>query len=50
MDCTCTIYVAKNSFTVIAKLILAFVFAYAKSRFSHDGDQLTILQLLQVND
>ena len=36
----CTICVAKTkaliSFAVTAKLICAFVFAYAKSRFSHD--------------
>ena len=37
----CTILVAKTkaliSLTVTAKLICAFVFAYAKSRFSHDA-------------
>ena len=37
----CTIYVAKTkaliSFAVTAKLICVFVFAYAKSRFSHDA-------------
>ena len=36
----CTIYVAKTkaliSFTVTAKLICVFVFAYAKIRFTHD--------------
>ena len=36
----CTIYVAKTkaliSFTVTAKLICIFVFAYAKCLFSHD--------------
>ena len=36
----CTIRVAKTkaliSFAVTAKLICVFVFAYAKSRFSHD--------------
>ena len=36
----CTIHVAKTkaliSFAVTAKLICVFVFAYAKSRFSHD--------------
>ena len=40
----CTIYVAKTkariSFAVTAKLICVFVFAYAKSRFSHDEDQM----------
>ena len=37
----CTFYVAKTkaliSFAVTAKLICVFVFAYAKSRFSHDA-------------
>ena len=37
----CTIRVAKTkaliSFVVTMKLICAFVFAYAKRRFSHDG-------------
>ena len=36
----CTSYIAKTnaliSFAVTAKLICVFVFAYAKSRFSHD--------------
>ena len=36
----CTSYVAKTkaliSFAVTAKLICVFVFAYAKSQFSHD--------------
>ena len=40
----CTIYVAKTkaliSFAVTAKLICVFVFAYAKSRFSHDAAHL----------
>ena len=40
----CTIYVVKTkaliSFAVTAKLICVFVFAYAKSRFSHDGAQM----------
>ena len=40
----CTICVAKakalNSFTVTAKLICDFVFAYAKNRFSHDAAQI----------
>ena len=40
----CTIYVAKIkaliSFAVTAKLICVFVFAYAKSRFSHDAAQM----------
>ena len=37
----CTIYVGKTkaliSYAVTAQLICAFVFAYAKSRFSHDA-------------
>ena len=40
----CTICVAKTkaliSFAVTAKLICVFVFAYAKSRFSHNEAQL----------
>ena len=40
----CTIYVAKTkaliSLAVTAKLICAFVFSYAKIRFSHDAAQL----------
>ena len=40
----CTSYVAKTkaliSFTVTAKLVCAFVFACAKSRFSHDAAHL----------
>ena len=40
----CTIRVAKTkaliSFVVTTKLICAFVFAYAKRRFSHDEAQL----------
>ena len=40
----CTIREAKTkaliSFTVTAKLICVFVFAYAKSRFSHDEAQM----------
>ena len=31
------------SFAVTAKLICVFVFAYAKSRFSHDAAQIWIL-------
>ena len=41
----CTICVAKTktliSFAVTAKLICVFVFAYAKSRFSHDEAHMT---------
>ena len=40
----CTMYVAKTkaliSFAVTAKLICAFVFGYAKSRYSHDAAQI----------
>ena len=40
----CTFYVAKTkaliSCAVTEQLICAFVFAYAKSSFSHDADQL----------
>ena len=43
----CTILVAKTkaqiSFTVTAKLICVFVFAYAKSRFSHDAAHIYLL-------
>ena len=42
----CTIRVAKTkvliSFVVTAKLICGFVFAYAKSRFSHDAAHIKI--------
>ena len=42
----CTIHVAKTnsliSFAVTAKLICVFVFAYAKSRFSHDEAHIQI--------
>ena len=38
MDCTIRVAETKApiSFAVTAKLICVFVFAYAKSRFSHD--------------
>ena len=42
----CTICVAKTnaliSFAITAKLICAFVFAYAKSWFSHDAAQIVV--------
>ena len=42
----CTIRVAKTkaliSFSVSAKLICVFVFAYAKSQFSHDQAQMGV--------
>ena len=43
-DCTIYMYVAKINVlincTVTAKLIWAFVFAYTKSRFTHDSTHL----------
>ena len=49
----CTIRVAKTkaliSFAVTAKLIGAFVFAYAKSRFSHDEAHFRVLLDSKVN-
>ena len=46
----CTIRVAKTkaliSFTLIAKLICAFVFAQAKIRFSHDVAHIYTVQLV----
>ena len=48
----CTICVAKTkaliSFAVTAKLIIVFVFAYAKSRLSHDAAQM-IGTLIDLN-
>ena len=45
----CTIYVEKTkaliSLAVTAKLICVFVFAYAKSRFSHNTAQIIIVYL-----
>ena len=44
--CICSIRVAKTktliSFAVTAKLICAFVFAFAKRRFSHDAAHLNV--------
>ena len=37
------------SFAVTAKLICVFVFAYAKTRFSHDAAQIVILFSDQAN-
>ena len=46
----CTTYVAKTkaliSFTVTVQLICVFVFAYAKSRFSHDAAQFILVSIL----
>ena len=48
MDCTCTIPVAKIkaliSFAVNAKLICVFVLAYAKSGFSHNEAQMSLIR------
>ena len=50
----CTIYVEKTkvpiSCAVTAHLICIFVFAYAKSRFSHDAAQLSSLENVDSND
>ena len=47
----CTIRVAKTkaliSFTVTAKLICVFVFAYAKSPFSHDEAHMMVRSTVQ---
>ena len=44
------VYIAKTkaliSFVVTAKLICFFVSAYAKSRFSHDTAQITVMPFL----
>ena len=49
----CSIRVAKTkaliSFAVTAKLICVFVFAYVKSRFSHDVDHLIFNMYEGVN-
>ena len=44
MDCTICVVKTKSliSFEVTAKLICVFVFAYAKSRFSHDAAQMIL--------
>ena len=48
----CTIRVAKTkaliSFAVTAKLICVFVYAYAKSRFSHDAAHFMVGRLFQL--
>ena len=49
----CTIRVAKTkgliSFAVIAKLICVFVFAYAKSWFSHDeARKLSVVSISEI--
>ena len=48
----CTIRVAKTkaliSFAVTAKLICVFVFAYAKSRFSHNAAKNRDLQRVYI--
>ena len=40
---------ALTSFTVTAKLICVFIFAYAKSRFSHDEAQILVISHSCVN-
>ena len=49
----CTICVAKTnaliSFAVTVKLICVFVFAYAKSQFSHDAAHFLLVLLDQQN-
>ena len=47
MDCTIRVVKTKAliSFAVTAKLICVFVFAYAKSRFSHDSAQMSFTSL-----
>ena len=47
MDCTIRIGKTKAliSFAVTAKLICVFVFAYAKSRFSHDAAHIIITRI-----
>ena len=48
----CTIFVAKTkeliSCRVTAQLLCAFVFAYAKHRFSHDEAQLPVEQIMRI--
>ena len=45
MDCTIRVAKTKGliSFAVTAKLICVFVFAYAKSRFSHDAAHFKVI-------
>ena len=49
----CTIRVAKTkaliSFAVTAKLICVIVFAYAKSRFSHNEAQIFMIKMVFLN-
>ena len=48
----CTIHVAKTktliSFAATVKLICAFVFAYAKIRFSHDAAHLILENEVEI--
>ena len=48
----CTIYVAKTkaliSFAVAAKLICVFVFAYTKSRFSHNEAHMILISIVNI--
>ena len=52
MDCTISVAKTKAliSFAVTAKLICVFVFAYAKSRFSHDKAQFTLHVILMMRN
>ena len=48
----CTIHIAKTKALIsfaVAKLICVFVFAYAKSRFSHKEARLRLMQLLDIH-
>ena len=49
----CTTCVAKTkaliSFAVTAQLLCGFIFAYAKSRFSHDAAQIAFLKTANYN-
>ena len=47
MDCTIRVVKTKAliSFAVTAKLICVFVFAYAKSRFSHDAAHMLLMSV-----
>ena len=52
MDCTISVVKTKAliSFAVTAKLICVFVFAYAKSRFSHDEAHFIKVALMVTNN
>ena len=50
MDCTsCVVKIkALISFAVPAKLICVFIFAYAKSRFSHDEAHFIVVAMCNL--